>query len=589
MANNDVPMSRRVDRWAGAVPPLIAALAVALGLVDIVSALTPERSRRVHELTRILPLGVTHEATAATAVAGVLLILLGSGLRRRKRRAWRAALYLSLLTAGLHIAKGIDVAEAVLSLVLAVALVATSKRFHAAGDPRTRWRAPAAFVLLAVVSLGLGWLLLTARGGSITGYPSASTRWIEIVDGMVGVTGPLHFRNDGTSDLVYSVLASLGAMTVLVPAYLVFRPPEPPARLDDQAEQRLRELLARHGRRDSLGYFAVRRDKAAIFSPTGKAAVSYRVVSGVMLASGDPIGDPEAWPGAIRAFVEEARRHAWVPAVIGCSELGGEAWVREAGLRALELGDEAIVPVAEFSLDGRAMRNVRQMVARTERAGYCTSVRRVSELSEDDIVALRRQAAEWRDSETERGFSMALGRFGDPADGDCVVVTAQQGDRLSAVLHFVPWGTDGLSLDLMRRDRSSDAGLNEAMIVAAVQKAPEFGVTRLSLNFSVFRSALERGGRLGAGPVLRVWRGLLLWASRWFQIESLYRFNAKFRPEWEPRYICYPAARDVPRIAIAALEAEAFLVMPTLPRLSAVLRKWTRPHRAPSAPARAEG
>jgi lysyl-tRNA synthetase class 2 len=141
----------------------------------------------------------------------------------------------------------------------------------------------------------------------------------------------------------------------------------------------------------------------------------------------------------------------------------------------------------------------------------------------------------------------------------------------------------------MRRDRSSDAGLNEAMIVAAVQKAPEFGVTRLSLNFSVFRSALERGGRLGAGPVLRVWRGLLLWASRWFQIESLYRFNAKFRPEWEPRYICYPAARDVPRIAIAALEAEAFLVMPTLPRLSAVLRKWTRPHRAPSAPARAEG
>jgi lysyl-tRNA synthetase class 2 len=105
------------------------------------------------------------------------------------------------------------------------------------------------------------------------------------------------------------------------------------------------------------------------------------------------------------------------------------------------------------------------------------------------------------------------------------------------------------------------------MIVAAIRSAPEFGVTRLSLNFSVFRSALERGGRLGAGPVLRVWRGLLLWASRWFQIESLYRFNAKFRPEWEPRYICYPAARDVPRIAIAALEAEAFIVMPSMPRL----------------------
>jgi lysyl-tRNA synthetase, class II len=63
--------------------------------------------------------------------------------------------------------------------------------------------------------------------------------------------------------------------------------------------------------------------------------------------------------------------------------------------------------------------------------------------------------------------------------------------------------------------------------------------------------------------VLRAWRATLLWASRWFQIESLYRFNAKFRPVWEPRFICYPGAGDLPRIAIAALEAEAFIVWPT--------------------------
>ena len=67
-----------------------------------------------------------------------------------------------------------------------------------------------------------------------------------------------------------------------------------------------------------------------IWSPTGKSCVGYRVVSGVMLASGDPIGDPEAWPGAIHAFLDEAARHAWVPAVMGCSELGAEVWCREA-------------------------------------------------------------------------------------------------------------------------------------------------------------------------------------------------------------------------------------------------------------------
>jgi lysyl-tRNA synthetase, class II len=350
--------------------------------------------------------------------------------------------------------------------------------------------------------------------------------------------------------------------TLLVTVFLALRAPEPKARLRADDEECVRALLDRHGSRDSLGYFALRRDKAVVFSETGKSAVSYRVVSGVMLASGDPIGDPEAWPGAIRTFLAEARRHAWVPAVMGCSELGGEVWVREAGLRALELGDEAVVEVCEFTLEGRAMRNVRQMVTRVERAGYKTQVRRVRDMTPYEIGDIRRQAAAWRGAEVERGFSMALGRFGDPSDGECVAVTATKDDVLAAVLHFVPWGPHGLSLDLMRRDRAADPGLNELLIVAALRAAGDLGVARLSLNFAVFRSALERGGRLGAGPILRLWRELLLLASRWFQIESLYRFNAKWRPVWEPRFICYRNARDIPRVAMAALEAEAFIVWP---------------------------
>ena len=140
----------------------------------------------------------------------------------------------------------------------------------------------------------------------------------------------------------------------MVAAYLFLRPAEPRARLGAADAERVRELLAKHGDRDSLGYFALRDDKSVIWSPTGKACVCYRVVSGVMLASGDPIGDPEAWPGAIGPFLDEAARHAWAPAVMGCSELGAEVWCREGDLTALELGDEAIVNVADFSLSGRS-------------------------------------------------------------------------------------------------------------------------------------------------------------------------------------------------------------------------------------------
>ena len=159
---------------------------------------------------------------------------------------------------------------------------------------------------------------------------------------------------------------------------------------------------------------------------------------------------------------------------------------------------------------------------------------------------------------------MALGRVGRPRDGDCVIATATENGVLRALLHFVPWGSDGLSLDLMRRDRNAQPGVNDFLIVEAVKAASDLGVKRISLNFAVFRAALERGERIGAGPVLRAWRRILIFMSRWFQIESLYKFNAKFCPVWVPRFFVFPGTTDVLRVGIAALEAEAFLVWPRL-------------------------
>jgi lysyl-tRNA synthetase class 2 len=167
---------------------------------------------------------------------------------------------------------------------------------------------------------------------------------------------------------------------------------------------------------------------------------------------------------------------------------------------------------------------------------------------------------------------MALGRIGAPGDENCVLATATENGVIRAVLQLVPWGADGLSLDLMRRDKSAQPGLNDFLIVETIKAATGLGVKRISLNFAVFRAALERGERIGAGPVLRAWRSVLLFLSKWFQIESLYKFNAKFGPVWQPRFFVFPSSRDAPRIAVAALEAEAFLVWPRL-ELRRIARK----------------
>jgi lysyl-tRNA synthetase, class II len=564
----DPPPARSSNRPRPArnwVPALVALLCALTGVIDVASALTPQLHDRMRTLTEYVPGALTHAAVAATVITGILLLLLSHALRRRKRRAWLAAVGLLAASVGLHVVKGLDVEEALVALAMLVALWVFRDEFYAVGDPRTRWRALSAFLGLATLSVALGMLLLQARSGSLAEPHPLSAQLRQVLYGLVGVAGPLGYTNESTSDLVTQVLFALGLFPVVTSVYLLLRPAEPQARLAPAEEERMRSLLARHGGRDSLGYFALRRDKSVIFSPSGKAAIAYRVVSGVMLASGDPLGDPEAWPGAIARFLDECDRHAWTPAVVGCSEQGGEVWTRH-GLAALELGDEALLEVADFCLAGRPMRNVRQMVSRVERNGYTAQARRLRDIAPAERAGMRAEAASWRGAAIERGFSMALGRFADPADEACVAVTAHDSDgRIRALLHFVPWGEDGLSLDLMVRDRSADPGVNEFLIISALRAAPQLGVRRLSLNFAVFRSALERGERLGAGFVLRGWRSFLIFMSRWFQIESLYRFNAKFRPMWEPRFVCYRGAADLPRIAIAALEAEAFIVWPSRP------------------------
>jgi lysyl-tRNA synthetase class 2 len=555
-----------------------------VGLLDIAAGVFPRfRHSRMHEMAEVLPGSFGPFAAALSLSVGVLLLLLAHGLKRRKRRAWRAAVVLLPAGAAAQFAYRHSVVGVIISTALLAPLLIHRKEFAALPDPRSRWRALANFVLMSAGSLGLGMIIVSVHPHRMVGNPSVADRLTHVVYGLFGFEGPVAYQGN-TSWTVAMSLGALGWLTAATTAYLAFRPEHPAARLTEEDETRLRELLAKHGARDSLGHFALRRDKAVVFSPSGKAAVTYRVVSGVMLASGDPIGDVEAWPGAIERFMDEAKSHSWTPAVMGCSETGGEVWTRETGLDALELGDEAVVDVADFSLAGRAMRNVRQMVKRIERAGYETRVRRIRDLSEGELERVRRAAEDWRGTDTERGFSMALGRIGDAADGDCFIATAHKQDDepgeygdLKAILHFVPWGKDGMSLDLMRRDRSADPGMNELLIVAALQAAPKFGIQKISLNFAMFRSALARGEKIGAGPVLRAWRGLLVFLSRWFQIESLYKFNAKFQPRWEPRFVVYRAPADLPRIGLAAMQAEGFvnLALP-LPRFLRRRRAATR-------------
>lgn len=575
-----LPAQRRGPRPTGPGRRLRARAATAtvwylrlLALLNLAAVVSVPFREEVHEHNA----GEYFTPYLATAglISAALALWLAVVMRRRKRAAWvfnlllagpLFLLYAFALSQDPYRDHAFNWVSTALTGLFVGALLLGRAEFTAVGD-RSNPRLALIVGAVGLLASGTFGTLLVSATNRVAGASLGDRITYTLLRGVS--VGPLADRVDAVhaprwADITINVLI---AATFLLVLYACFRAPRGTALLGEDDERRLRELLARHGERDSLGYFALRRDKAAVFSPTGKAAITYRVVGGVSLASGDPIGDPEAWPGAIDAWLAEARRHAWTPAVMGASEEAGTIYGRH-GLDALELGDEAVVDVGDFTLGGRAMRVVRQAHNRIRRGGYTVRIRRHRDIPDDEMAALVARADAWRDGATERGFSMALGRLGDPSDGDCVMLECHDADgQPRALLSFVPWGDHGLSLDLMRRDRTGENGLIEFMVVELLLRASEIGVRRVSLNFAMFRAVFERGARLGAGPALRAWRAVLTFLSRWWQIESLYRANAKYRPLWEPRFLLFEKAGDLPRIGLASARAEGFLTVPRLPGL----------------------
>lgn len=549
--------------WSRLSTPIwIGRVVAAVGLIAVGSALSPAAANRLTEVTEALPRLFPAAATTGTAATGLVLVVLSRGLRRGKRRAWWIATALTAATVVLHLVKGLDVEEAAVTAAALAAMVSARRNFTGRPDPRSGRAVTlaATAALTSAWSIAYAWLELE-RDGQAPGTTHRE-RLVHAALGLLGAQGPVRFASADDERAAAVALALLGVMAVIVVLATALRTANGPGPADPAARARLRALVEAWGHVDSLSYFALRRDRAVIFSRSGKSAVTYRVLGGVSLAAGDPIGDPEAWPGAIAAWLEEAAGYAWTPAVLGASETGAHAYSR-AGLDALELGDEAIVIISEFTLDGPSMRGVRQAVSRCRRAGYFVTCVRGRDVDDDLVREVRAKAAQWRDGEVERGFSMALGRLGGREDPDAVLVLVRDGaGQLRGLLHLVPWGSDGLSLDLMRRDRESENGLTEFMVASLCQDAERLGVTRLSLNFAVLRSVFARGERIGAGPVLRVWHKVLMALSKFWQIESLYRANAKYQPTWYPRFLCFRRAGDLAGVVTAALRAEAFVSGP---------------------------
>ena len=500
---------------------MVAVGALVVGIVDIVSAVTPALTDRFDLFQAMLPMAADQVARSLTFASGMALLWLAGGLARRKHRAWLAALGVVTFAAVAHLAKGFDVEEALGSIALIVALLQLRRWFDVPGDP-------------------------TSLRPLMAGLAVALAAWAVVGSAADG-------RMNRITDLGFEVVLAVGAFWAL---HQWLRAHREPTVQTDADHERARILVADHGD-DSLSFFALRRDRRYVFSRAGNAFLAYRVVAGCALVAGDPIGAADEVPGLIDDFHAVCREHGWRFVVLHASE----RWLglyRARGMRAFPSGDEAVLDPAAFSLEGRSIRKVRQSVSRLDRAGFEFRVSPPNELSAQERRDVDAVTREWLGGAADRGFSMAMDDLHAHPQARFALATDRDG-RVRGYLHLVPSGR-GYSLSAMRRGRGTPNGLMEYLIVRTALWAAPLGVEELSLNFAAFADVLRTGGD---GPLLmRLFRAALLRLDRFFQLDRLFSFNRKFHPAWRTRYICFERAIDVPVLSLATLHAERLIGPP---------------------------
>jgi len=196
----------------------------------------------------------------ADVIIGLMLLMLAHGLRRRKRRAFQAVAVLLAVDIGIHFVHSRRIVTAVAALVLLIALLYFREEFYAEGDPRTRWRAAWVFGGVVGADLAIGLSYIMVAHGLVTDY-SLTQRVQQVIYGLVGVSGPVRWYPEARGDLFAFMTSGLGIFTLIVTVFLFLKPARPQARLGRADAGRVRDLLAKHGDRDSLGYFALRDEK----------------------------------------------------------------------------------------------------------------------------------------------------------------------------------------------------------------------------------------------------------------------------------------------------------------------------------------
>lgn len=515
--------------WAALRPwlPQIIALAVfSVGAALVIDGTLPTpRGQLLHA-----SLPVLETSHLLGSLAGVALLLIAQGLQRRSHAAWMLALSICVIAPLPIWLRGGQVLIAMSAVLVAMALWASRREFYRRGALLDEawswpWIRNLGLVLVAVI-----WLLFFVY--SHVEYQN-ELWWQFALQG----NAPRALR----ALLLVALALTMFGLARLLHSTRTPLPAADAATLDALAPV----LLAAE---DTQACLVLTADKAVLRDEAQRGFVMMQRYGGSLIAMGDPVGPPEVARALIWRFREEADRLGLRPVFYQVGEAYWQTYL-DLGLSLVKLGEEAMVPLQDFGLEGRDRADLRQAWNRGKRGGLSFRVAPPDEVPAL-LPVLEAISRHWLDDKAgdEKGFS--LGSF-DPAylvRFPVALVEAEGRIVAFANLWQAPAGHE-LSVDLMRHVDDAPKGSMDFLFIELFLWGREHGFQRFSLGMAPLSGLAQH--RL-AGRWNRFANVVARHGERFYGFSGLRRFKSKFDPQWRARYLAAPGGMHLPAALLDA-------------------------------------
>jgi phosphatidylglycerol lysyltransferase len=547
LSHRGLAIATRIGIWSAAV------LTALVGLVNIWSAVTPSLPTRLAWLEPLLPLEIRIGGHLFAALSGFFLLMLAANLLRRKRVAWWLTIGLLVVSILSHLVKGLDYEEGLLALVLLLQLLWLRPIFTAQSDRPSiiqglRVLIGAILFILAYGTLGF-WLqeqhystafsLSEAFGQTLAMFFSADNAGLQPTTRF----GRYFARS------IYGV----STVTLLYAAWMLFRPVIFRGAASEEERQRAQAIVEQYGR-SSLARFALLEDKSYYFSPSGQSVIAYVPKGRGAVALGDPIGPATDRQEAIIGFRAFCDRNDWHSAFYQTLPDDVELY-RSLGFRVLKIGEEAIVDLHRFTLEGKAGRNLRTAMNKFTKQGY--RVQYYASPIEDNLLAeLKAISDDWLDSVQGAEKQFSLGWFDPDYLRDCEIAVVEDAQGTpQAFANLIPeYQRNEATIDLMRHRRQVERGAMDYLFTSLIQHCQEQGYAGFNLGLVVLSGV---GADPDAPKLEKGMHYLYEHLNQFYNFQGLRAYKEKFHPQWEPRYFVYSRWADLPSVVVALVRADS--------------------------------